>query len=1449
MLIMKNKKAGMLFKYLRDFKSIGIKQITNIKDLPKESVFSLKGISKYKILQTIKENINDTSSYIFKIEKPNYFVNDETETSELLKGFLENNDEKFLKKLNSFIEKRYIHYSDTSLYEILVRFKKLEFEVPEQYRDYLTALNERKIYDGIYKSFFEIKQKLLNEDEMELVIATGFITDKEDKDINYPLIQKKVSISLDERSGTIYVHDLEEETVLNYEILKKIKDVDLSKINSIANRFLENIIHPLESEKIDEILKEITNSLTYDSFFGVDKESRINVTNDIYIIFKKKSSLELKMIDEVCNLISEDRKIPNSIKSILGQSQNIEDEGTLSEKTIHERLSEINGETEEILFAKSSNYEQLQIAKIIEKNTGVYVQGPPGTGKTHTIANLIGNFLSEGKTILITSHTKKALSVIKEMLPASLQNLTVSLIEEDRSEISIAIDKIQTSTLIPEIEYKKNYESLETERNLLRKELNISRENLFNFRKDENEYFIYEDKSYSLTDIAHEVAKYEYYLPLIKGEFNEIYGLPLEEYEIKKAYKLSYKINKLDLIPINIEHQIDVLNEETLHKLRVFNDENGVLRNFLEDLSLELKPNGECVKKGELRAYFKPISYDKQKDVLASLENLTPFQFHIIKDIYLSYGSSKSKWNNLYTQMKHAFEEELNFLNFKGFKEITVKEEDSQELRDSMEALRKNLDKPNLITKISKKHLLAKESLEINGREVVTAEDISLIFNFLDLEITKGELSRIWDFNLKEVFKKGFEEFGGIRNLKQIFEEIHISINIWHVLEDLTEALISEGIYFLDKEMFFEGGHTELKFDKMMLFYKKSLSVIMHISSLIRDTMEVKHSLASIIASLKNSGIRQFIDLSDALYLNDYEKIKETLYIAEDVHKCAIELNELNTLLENIDKSWAVAIKENKFPIDEIESIDFNNLWKIKFFEAYLTKMSSSNEETLKIKIEELEKRIQKITVELIENKALFHLTKRINEDKDLRINLNSYKNAQTKIGKGFGKNAPKFKKEAKESMKKCQRAVPVWIMSTTKVVETMNAKENKFDVIIIDEASQCDISNIAIMYMAKKVVIVGDDEQVSPSNIGFNLDDVNKLMDLYINKNFDNPSNFDPLNSLFDVAKIYFKGVVLKEHFRSVPEIIGYSNRLSYDNQIKPLKESSGTFIPAIVLTKLYGTRALGRKVNEEEALFIAYKIKELIQLKDYEDKTFGVISLLGEEQVKFIWTEIFKQFSGAEIEKHKIEVGLASKFQGDERDVIFLSLVDSASEGDILRLLSPDARLGEAKKRYNVAVSRARLQLFIAYSFNHETALSKDDIRYDLLSYAYNPREYLNSLENIKNMSDSIFEEEVALWLKFKGYNFMQQYEVGAYRIDFVVIFENNRIAIEVDGESYHSTEEQILRDVGRQMVLERIGWRFIRLRGYEYFRNKGKAFERLEYNLSRANIFPEIVVNSIN
>jgi very-short-patch-repair endonuclease len=199
----------------------------------------------------------------------------------------------------------------------------------------------------------------------------------------------------------------------------------------------------------------------------------------------------------------------------------------------------------------------------------------------------------------------------------------------------------------------------------------------------------------------------------------------------------------------------------------------------------------------------------------------------------------------------------------------------------------------------------------------------------------------------------------------------------------------------------------------------------------------------------------------------------------------------------------------------------------------------------------------------------------------------------------------------------------------------------------------------------------------------------------------------------------------------------------------------------------------------------------------------------------------------------QRRILCGDPSQFQGDERDVIFLSMVDVAENGP-LSLRNEDANEYMWKKRFNVAASRARDQLWVVHSLDPEIDLKPGDIRRKLILHARDQHLQHAALATQEQRTESEFEKQVLQRLVRAGYRVTTQWPVGAYRIDMVVEGNNKRLAVECDGDRWHPLEK-LEEDMARQAILERLGWRFVRIRGSQFFRNPDLAmqpvFERLQ------------------
>ena len=531
---------------------------------------------------------------------------------------------------------------------------------------------------------------------------------------------------------------------------------------------------------------------------------------------------------------------------------------------------------------------------------------------------------------------------------------------------------------------------------------------------------------------------------------------------------------------------------------------------------------------------------------------------------------------------------------------------------------------------------------------------------------------------------------------------------------------------------------------------------------------------------------------------------------------------------------------------NEFDELNLRHLEKAVYFkhaQSEISKLLSENYESkLSESLSDLEIRESKLISIIGAKKSWLYVLEGLSKDFMLQQHLHAWVQAVRKIGKtGKGKRALKFRKEAQIQMERCKSSVPCWIMPLYKVAETVNPEKGMYDYVIVDEASQLGADAIFLLYISKKIIIVGDDKQVSPEYVGI---DSNAMLP-FIKKHLNGIpfANFYGTDfSFFDHAKIFCKGkTVLREHFRCMPEIIEFCNKHFYapeGNKLYPLKQYSENRLKPlrnIYCQNGYVDGTYQNITNKVEAEAIADKVLELTSHENYSGKSFGVIHLQGNKQGQLIENQIIRRIGEIEYKKRQIICGNSANFQGDERDIIFLSLV-TANNHNRSALVKP-----EDERRFNVAVSRAKEQLWLVHSVQLEDLSNSNDLRYKLLNHFlnYKPKQ-INSSHSIKRMIGTQ-PEPFESWFEVDVYNdilthdydkVIPQYEVaqGRYRIDLVVILSNGiKIAVECDGDKYHGAE-QFQDDIMRQKVLERCGWQFFRVRGSEYYSNRQSALEPL-------------------
>jgi very-short-patch-repair endonuclease len=554
----------------------------------------------------------------------------------------------------------------------------------------------------------------------------------------------------------------------------------------------------------------------------------------------------------------------------------------------------------------------------------------------------------------------------------------------------------------------------------------------------------------------------------------------------------------------------------------------------------------------------------------------------------------------------------------------------------------------------------------------------------------------------------------------------------------------------------------------------------------------------------------------------------------------AIVLNVTRLIAESGAPQYAQALRQ---PLDgEADPLlpeTWERAWRLRRLATHLAAIDSQDEfkKLAKARID-LEHDLARAYHAVVVKRTWCKLAE--NATPDVRSGLQAYLNAIQKIGKGTGKRAVRYRQDARHAAAQAIPAIPCWIMPHHRVSESLPAQLGCFDLVVIDEASQSDLSALPSLLRARKLLIVGDDQQVSPEAVGLEEQRIKTMMQRFLTEQVPlYRAQMSPERSIYDLAKVVFagSGVVLKEHFRCVAPIIEYSKREFYGHELRPLRlpKASERLDPPLVDVLIEdGHRSDG--VNAAEVAFIVEEIGRLIADPHMERRSIGVVSLLGEEQALATWDQLNDEYGPQLLQRHRIACGDARTFQGRERDVIFLSLV--CAPNDVGAPLSRDI----FAQRFNVAASRARDRMYLVRSVDLAHLSEADRLRRSLIRHFAQPfPEGPAVAEDPRALCESPFERELYDWLMQQGYRAAPQVRVGAYRIDLVVEGANDaRLAIECDGDQ-HQGPVQWSHDVRRQRVLERAGWTFWRCFAATFARRRVAVLEDLRSTLAANGIEP--------
>lgn len=1295
------------------------------------------------------------------------------------------------------------------------------------------ALAARKLYED----FYDLRLRLQREEAfIELVWGHGVLSWLVNGErVLHPMATTRVQLSFDADSGDIRVMPDALVGHLEIDLLQGLGLGGFDLLVDIRDRFRTDPIGPFDPAA-RTLYQQLLQPLGLDGAIVDDSRPSppantptIAATWGLFV--RRRSTLYQRFFGSLRDALADGTvPVPAPLGAVVAdEPSRLDGEGGGGDdgawKAVGERL----------LMPLPTNPEQEQVAVRLSQHRGVTVQGPPGTGKTHSIANLVSHLVGHGKRVLVTSQKEQALSVLREKIPESIRDLSVAVLGSSATSLSQLDQSVQA---IYERAVALDCKTARQELGSLECELDAAQREVAELRSRIQRTVARERDSYAVGTIKHTpstlgqwLAGAESKLGFVPDEVAPDTACPLGPAEIVDLYRLASELEQADCEQARLELP-RTRRRPSGSDLATSSAELRALRDRLADADSSV---GDWDTIEQLGSEGLRTLTEVTERAVARLSILeTPWLATVRRE--LRTPAFAGTWRDHVKALREGIEELAAWRTSLAGHRVVLPATGlpSKELLEALEVLRQRLADNRGVSKLRQRDLYRlREELRVDEEEPRTAADVELCITEARSRRRRYELVNRWNTEVGRIEGPLIEDAAAhpeyeLESLtRSIDDALAWEDGSW---SDLCEQLVANGITV--------PGHPSAE-------ELAATAATLRVASNHFRRRELEEQLRLVRRLLVEGAADNNASVHWKLLLDQFDGQHWAAWEAtlEDVRRVRAlrdDVERLDALAKNLAEyapAWSNRILDTRGDEGACGPAALGSqAWEWRQAQTWLHGIISGDDPAaLQRQLETRSRIAAKLTGELASASAWLAVGERLTDAE--RQALTAWAQALKKVGKGTGKYAQKWRAVAQQSMEKAQSAVPVWIMPTYRVVESFDPANAMFDVVIVDESSQCDVFALAALGIAHKAVVVGDDKQISPQAVGTDQDKVHELITQHIS-DLPHSELLDITSSLYDIAKRTFPGVImLREHFRCLPEIIDFSNQLSYGGAILPLREqlTDPAWTAVVDVPIPDGYREVGSDTNPPEAEFIVAKIAELCADPKYAGKTFGVISLLGISQAALIEGQLRDALGEREVERRRIRCGNAYHFQGDERDVMFISLVVAAGEGRRIGAMTKEAD----RQRMNVAASRARDQMWCVRSVTPDE-LHPDDVRGRFIRYCQNPQRVEETMGDLADKCDSDFERDVLRHLLARGYNVKVQHRVGRFRIDLVVESRRGRLAVELDGDAYHGPDRWEA-DRNRQAILERLGWSFYRIRGSAYFRDPDGSLTGLWERLDSAGIRP--------
>jgi len=1334
--------------------------------------------------------------------------------------------------------------------------RQLERYLAEQWQPWAESERDRRRSSRLYMQLVALHQELTgsaSDGQLEVVWGAGLAsTDTE----LHPLIVQTVDLQVDQDSGTISVIPRNADPRLEFDAFPGIERATAVGAERAAADFFANaewVFSPFVTSTYESVFAAARPLVESSRAAG---EPPLEFRTGWALLARPRNSTPLVQdLDRFAAVLRAPSGAPSLPPAV---AMLVSDPGT---ETVSQSLPRYRGisaradksaetETRDLYFPLPFNDEQMRIVQLLESRTCVTVQGPPGTGKTHTIANIICHWLAHGRRVLVTSMKEPALAVLRDKLPPEIQPLALAMLASDTDglqvlEVAVQHIAAQVQGLDPGAEASE-CQRLEEEIDALQQRLSRIDDETAAVAARQLAAISIDDETLDPLDAANEVADTAGTLGWLPDDLgaDDRFAPRFDDADLAQLFAARGRLGD------DVRHAGHAIAApESLPSPEALLDAHRRLVR-LAQLSAESRATDTPI-----LAQVSAQTFADLKEAVRLVEEVRALRTELASGSPEWLASAAAKLlENPQSTVAVSFDTLANEVDEAAVASAGVAArpvslppgaEFDMDLAQAVRNLAAGKRAFGLTTLFRPEARSRLASLTIDEHLPASTADWQHVADALAARARWRALVNRWNALAAELGfpKAATDDATGIPEAATVIAFVRKSLSLVS-----TETRLSDAAQAL-----FPGWSLARRVREepaVIRGLERALDHYLNAQQL-ADVWSVREQLRE-ACSAGEGGVFDEMQKFSASQLGNPEVADNALvdrwHALFGAWKRLHGLDELLGTVSRVTgliessgapKLAAILRAPSSRPNESLMPATWRAGWRARRLASHLAQVEAGPRILeLSSQRTEVEHDLTRAYRQLVVKRAWLRLAEQATPG--VRSALQAYLSAVQRMGKGAGKRAARYRQDAREAAAQAQAAVPCWIMPHYRISESLPSQFGAFDLVVIDEASQSDLSALPALLRGQRLLIVGDDRQVSPDPIGLEEDRILALMQRHLASQVPiYRMQMSPERSIYDLARVAFAAdsVMLKEHFRCVAPIIEYAKREFYGDELRPLRlpARSRRLDPPLIDVYIEGAVRTG-DVNPTEADYIVEEIARITRDPNLRGRSVGVVSLLGEEQASAIWDRLADRLGPAVMQAHAIACGDAKAFQGRERDIVFLSMVVTPDQ-----VGTPLSRDNFAQ-RFNVAASRARDRMVLVRSVQPAHLPESDRLRLGLISHFAHPFATPPVQDgSLRNRCETTLERQLFDWLTSRGYRALPRVQVGTYRIDIVVEGAGDtRMAVECDGDRRLGTAHW-LDDIRRQRVLERAGWVFWRCFATRFILDRDTVLAELEAVLASHGIRP--------